>query len=483
MSTTPPPTSERLTAERPASRTAPRRGLRIAAGVVSGAVLLTSGVAWAGTSRYFSQVTQIAIPGLQASGHSDPMTILMVASDSRVGLSRADAATLHLGHDNYGAPRTDTMMLVHIGADANAVTVVSLPRDTLANIPSYTDAKGKTHAAHRAKLNAAYSEGGPTGMVATVESMTGVTINHYVEMNFNGFLSMVDALDGVEVCLAKPLKDKNSGLNLPAGRQTISGPQSLAYVRARYVDATSDLGRMKRQQKFVASIVKKASGASTVLNPAKLNAFLSAVAGSITTDSGLTKDDMLDLADRLKGTNPANVAFVTVPLAAPQKVAGVGDVLIWDKVKSAALFMAINKDQPIVAPSATTSAASTVTVAPSAVSVAVFNGTATQGLGSKAATDLAGLHFSVVGSAANAASPVGAATVVTYDPKFDQSAKTVAAAIPGAVLTAVTGMGRTIHVTVGTSYTGVTAVTVSSASPSPSATGAKPRTAADDLCA
>jgi LCP family protein required for cell wall assembly len=485
VSTTPPRTSPRLTAERPALRTTPRRGLRIAAGVVSGAVLLTSGVAWAGTSRYFSQVTQIAIPGLQASGHSDPMTILMVASDSRVGLSRADAATLHLGHDNYGAPRTDTMMLVHIGADANAVTVVSLPRDTLANIPSYTDAKGRTHAAHRAKLNAAYSEGGPTGMVATVESMTGVTINHYVEMNFNGFLSMVDALDGVEVCLAKPLKDKNSGLNLPAGRQTISGPQSLAYVRARYVDATSDLGRMKRQQKFVASIVKKASGASTVLNPAKLNAFLSAVAGSITTDSGLTKDDMLDLADRLKGTNPANVAFVTVPLAAPQKVAGVGDVLIWDRAKSAALFTAINKDQPIVAPapSAATSPGSTVTVAPSAVSVAVFNGTTTQGLGSKAATDLAGLHFSVVGAAANAASPVGEATVITYDPKFDQSAKTVAAAIPGAILTAVTGMGRTIHVTVGTSYAGVTAVTVSSARPSPSASGAKPRTAADDLCA
>jgi len=296
---------------------------------------------------------------------------------------------------------------------------------------------------------------------------------------------MVDALDGVEVCLAKPLKDKNSGLNLPAGRQTISGPQSLAYVRARYVDATSDLGRMKRQQKFVASIVKKASGASTVLNPAKLNAFLSAVAGSITTDSGLTKDDMLDLADRLKGTNPANVAFVTVPLAAPQKIAGVGDVLIWDKVKSAALFTAMNKDQPIVAPapSASTSAGSTVTVAPSAVSVAVFNGTTTKGLGSKAATDLAGLHFSVVGAAANAASPVGEATVITYDPKFDQSAKTVAAAIPGAVLTAVTGLGRTIHVTVGTSYAGVKAVTVSSARPSPSATGAKPRTAADDLCA
>jgi len=477
--TTPRPTPARS----PASGR-PRRSVRIAAGVVSGAVLLTSGVAWAGTSRYFSQVTQIAIPGLTENGHSDPMTILMVASDSRQGLSRTDAARLHLGHDNYGAPRTDTMMLVHISGDANAVTVVSLPRDSLANIPAYTDAKGTTHSAHRAKLNAAFSEGGPAGMVATVESMTGVTINHYVEMNFNGFLSMVDALDGVEVCLAKPLKDQNSGLDLPAGRQTISGPQSLAYVRARYVDATSDLGRMKRQQKFVASIVKKATGASTVLNPAKLNAFLTAVAGSITTDSGLTKDDMLGLADRLKGTNPANVAFVTVPLDAPKKVAGIGDVLIWDKVKSAAIFTAMNKDQPIIAtaPSASASSA-TVSVSPSAVSVAVFNGTSTKGLGSKAATDLAGMHFTVVGAAANAASPVGESTVITYDPKFDQSAKTVAAAIPGSTLTAVPGLGRTIHVTVGTSYTGVTPVTVSTATASPAPTGVKPRTAADDLCA
>lgn len=473
------------TTPRPATARGPRRGLRVAAGLVSGAVLLTSGIAWAGTSRYFGEVTQITIPGLTETGHSDPMTILMVASDSRDGLSRADAARLHLGHDNYGAPRTDTMMLVHISADANAVTVVSLPRDTLATIPAYTDAKGKSHAAHRAKLNAAFSEGGPAGMVATVESMTGVRINHYVEMNFNGFLSMVDALDGVEVCLAKPLKDKNSGLNLPAGRQSISGAQALAYVRARYVDATSDLGRMKRQQKFVASIVKKATGASTVLNPAKLNAFLSAVAGSITTDSGLTKDDMLALADRLKGTNPANVAFVTVPLAAPQKVAGIGDVLVWDKAKSSALFTAMNDDRPIVAPVPTTSssAGASVTVRPSSISVAVFNGTSVTGLGSKAANDLAGLHFAVVGAAANAPSPVGATTVVTYDPKFDQSARTVAAALPGSTLTAVPGLGRTIHVTVGTSYTGVTPVSVSTTSPSPTPTGAKPRTAADDVCA
>jgi LCP family protein required for cell wall assembly len=462
-----------------------RRGLRVAASVVSVGVLLTSGVAWAGVNRYGGEISHIAIDGLTPAGDtgaSDPMTILVVASDSRKGLTRKEADALHLGTADYGPPRTDTMMLVHISADADVVTVVSLPRDTLATIPAFTDDKGKTHRAHQAKLNAAFAEGGAALMVKTVQAMTGVKVNHYLEMNFNGFLQMVDAVDGVEVCLAKPLKDKKSGLDLPAGRQTISGPQSLAYVRARYIDPTADLGRMKRQQKFVASIVKKATSAGTILNPVKLNAFLSAVAGSITADSGLGTDQMLALADRLKGTNPGNVAFTTVPLDAPKKLPGLGDVLIWDPVASQQLFGAIRNDTPIVAPvKPSASAAPTVTVAPGAVSVKVLNGTATAGLGTKAANDLAGVGFAIVGRAGNAPQQVGADTVVSYDPRYDQSAKTVAAAIPGSTLLAVKGLGRTISVTVGTSYAGVQKVTVSTGKTT-GATSTQARTAADDVC-
>jgi LCP family protein required for cell wall assembly len=455
--------------------------------VVSGAVLLTSGVAWAGVTKYVGQVGHISIPGLtpaDGEGSSDPMTILVVASDSRAGLTRNQAAALHLGTADYGKPRTDTMMLVHISADSNAVTVVSLPRDTLATIPAFTDDRGRKHRAQQAKLNAAYAEGGAPLMVSTVEALTGVTINHYLELNFNGFLQMVDAVDGVEVCLAKPLKDAKSGLNLPAGRQTISGPQSLAYVRARYVDPTADLGRMKRQQKFVASIVKKATSAGTILNPIKLNGFLSAVAGSITTDSGLGKDQLLALADRIKGTSPGNVAFTTVPLAGPKRVQGLGSVLVWDQAGAQKLFSAIKHDTPIVAPAApTSSAAPTVTVAPGAVSVKVLNGTSTTGLGTKAANDLAAVGFAISGRASNAPSPVGAATVVSYDPRYDQSARTVAAAIPGSTLTPVTGLGRTITVSVGTSYSGAHKVTVSSGAKAASGTSVvKARTAADNLC-
>jgi LCP family protein required for cell wall assembly len=459
---------------------APRRALRVVAGVVSATVLLGSGVAWAGVNRYVGEVTRISIPGLTGNEdtHSAPETILVVASDSRQGITRSEAATLHLGTADYGAPRTDTMMLVHISADANAVTVVSLPRDSLATIPAY-----KGRAAHQAKLNAAYEQGGAPLMVKTVTQLTGVPIDHYVEINFNGFLKMVDAVGGVEVCLASAMKDQKSGLNLPAGRQTISGPQSLAYVRARYVDPSADLGRMKRQQKFVASIVKKATSVGTLLNPVKLNGFLSAVAGSITTDSGLGQDQLLALADRLKGTNPANVAFMTVPVAGDKRMAHLGDVLLWDQTRSAQLFSAIRKDTPIVSPAATSTTTPVVTVAPGQVTVKVLNGTTTAGLGHKAATDLAALGFGLAGAAGNSPSTVGAATVITYDPRYDQSARTVAAAIPGSTLKAQAGFGRTIQVAVGTSYTGARKVTVGKVSTAPTSTIVKARTAAQDTCA
>jgi LCP family protein required for cell wall assembly len=471
------------------SSTPPRRrtALRVAAGVASGAVLLASGISWAGVNQFASTVTRISVPGLTAvdedPGHSAPMTILMVASDSRAGLTRAQADALHLGTGDYGRPRTDTMMLVHIGADAGAVTVVSLPRDTLALIPAYVDAQGKRHNPHQAKLNAAFEVGGAPLMVQTVQNLTGVTINHYVEMNFNGFLQMVDAVDGVEVCLAKPMQDTKSGLNLPAGRQTVRGTQALAYVRARYVDPTADLGRMKRQQRFVASLVKKATSVDTLLNPVRLDSFLTAVAGSITTDTGLGRDQMLALADRLKGTNPGNVAFMTVPLAGDKRLPHLGDVLLWDKAKSTALFDAINHDRPVVPTvSASASPAPVVTVAPGRVQVKVLNGTSTAGLAGRASQDLAGVGFAIAAPAGNAPAQVGAATVISYDPRFDQSAQTVAAAIPGSTLTAVAGLGRTIQVTVGTSYAGAHKVTVSAAPAAASGSPVKARTAAEDVC-
>lgn len=453
-----------------------RRGARVVAAVASAAIVLTSGVGYAAVTRYSGK---IALVDAGTSGGSladgQPVTLLVVASDDRAGLTKDEKMSLHLGQADYGA-HTDTMMLVHLSGDGQHITAVSLPRDTLATIPAWTDEKGKSHSARKGKLNVAFSLGGAKLMVDTVEKMTGVSVDHYAELNFAGFLTMVDALDGVEVCLPKATKDKNSGLNLPAGRQTVSGAQALAYVRARYIDPSADIGRMARQQKFVGAMAKKALSAGTLTNPVRLDSFLSSVADSIKTDSGMGTEQMLDLVERFKGIDPGQIAMVTVPLDKTLRDPDLGSVLTWDKKKSTELFAAINADRPIVEPTP----AAAVTVAPGAVKVTVLNGTSTTGLGSKAADDLAGLGFGISGTPGNAATPIGETTTIRYDPRYSESLKTVAAALPGATAVAVPGFGRVFEVTVGTSYSGVTAVKVV-AKPSASSS-AKPQTAADDLC-
>ena len=346
---------------------------------------------------------------------------------------------------------------------------------TLATIPAWTDADGTRHTGRKAKLNAAYTYGGPKLMVATVESMTGVTIDHYAEINFDGFLTMVDALDGVEVCLSRATKDKKSGLDLPAGRQTVSGAQALAYVRARYIDPSADIGRMKRQQKFVGAMAKKALSADTLTNPVALDAFVSALASSLKTDNGMGTEQMLDLVERFKGINPASIAMLTVPLGEVYRDRQLGSVLTWDTKKSTTLFDAIRSDRPSVAPPA----AATVSVAPGAIRMRVLNGTGTAGLGARAAADLAAVGFAISGSPANSTALGSATTVVRYDDRYAESAKTVAAAIPGAQLVAVPGLGRTFEVTVGASWSGAQKVSVSAKS---GTAAAQPRTAADDIC-
>lgn len=453
----------------------PRRGARVAAAVAASAVLLTSGVGYAAVTRYSGKITLVdagTSGGSLAEGQ--PITMLVVASDNRDNLSRAERKELHLGTKDYGG-RTDTMMLVHLSGDGQHMTAVSLPRDTLASIPAWTDSDGTAHAARKAKLNAAYTYGGPKLMVKTVEAMTGVTVDHYAEINFDGFLTMVDALDGVEVCLSQATKDKKSGLDLPAGRQTVSGAQALAYVRARYIDPSADIGRMKRQQKFVGAMAKKALSADTLTNPVKLDAFVSAMASSIKTDSGMGTEQMLDLVQRFKGINPSSIAMLTVPLGEVFRDKQLGSVLTWDKKKSAALFEAMRADQPLVTPAS----APRVTVSPGAIRVKVLNGTTTAGLGAKAADELAAVGFAIAGSPANASSLTGATTVIRYDDRYTESVKTVAAAIPGAQLVAVEGLGRTFEITVGSSWAGAQKVTVSA---KPTSSSAQPRTAADDIC-
>ncbi len=444
-----------------------RRFARLFAAICAAAVLLGSGAAWATVRHYAGQVQRIDAfaDGRSAPRSGDPLTFLVVGSDSRDGLSDRQVRRLHTGWDVYGQ-RTDTMMLAHVSRDGS-VSVVSLPRDSLVSIPAYTDPDGTEHAESEQKLNSAYAYGGAPLLVAAVEQATGVTIDHYLEVNFAGFVRMVNALDGVEVCVPADIYDPPSGLQLAAGRSTLQGRDALAYVRAREFDPTADIGRMKRQQSFVASMVNKAASSAVLLDPARATAFVDAMLGSMRVDQTLDNSQVMELTKRLAQIDPSKVTFRTVPVAGEKPMGAIGNVVVWDAPGSQAIFTALANDTAIPdKPSAPK-----VEVAPSSIRVQLL-GSGDSALQAQDDFEVAG--YSLVGP------PVPGtltATTVEYDPGYDVSLKTLKAALPGADLVEVAGLGSTFRVTVGTDYSGVTAVSVAD----PTAPE-KPRTAADDLC-
>lgn len=199
----------------------------------------------------------------------DGTNYLIVGSDSRAGMTAEDKKKLHTG--SAEGKRTDSMMILHDGS--NGPTLISLPRDSNVEIPSFKGSdSGKLYPARgqHTKLNAAYAMDGPELLVRTVEFNTGLHIDHYVEIGFGGFAKIVDAIGGVELDIPKAFKDKKSGADFEAGKQTLNGEQSLAFVRTRYAFAGSDLDRTKNQQKFLAALASQTATASTILNPFKL---------------------------------------------------------------------------------------------------------------------------------------------------------------------------------------------------------------------
>ncbi len=473
-----------MTQPAPPRRHPRRRGLRLAAAVTSVAVLGTSTVGYAAFTHYTSEIKHVsAFAGLddsQRPAEGASMNILVVGSDNRSGLSRNQEAALHVGSGDYGPPRTDTIMVMHVSRDTGGATVVSLPRDSYVDIPAWTDNKGVRHDARQDKINSAFERGGAPLMVATVEKATGMRIDHYIEVNFAGFLTMVDALDGVPICLTKDVKDKDSGFDLPAGKHVVSGRDALAYVRMRHVD--SDFGRMARQQKFIASMLQKATSLGVLLNPMKLNSFIDAGVASVTTDDGLGRGEIVDLASRLRGVDQGAITFLTVPISNDDYRVKIGkynqSTVLWDAQGSKDLFAKLAADQPIIkAPSG-----ASVKVAPADVRVKVYNGAGVAGLGRRAAGDLAAAGFVVVGSPSNAGSGA-TTTVISYDPSKKAAATTLAAALKGAKLKAVDGLGSALKVVVGSSYGGVTSVKAAGAKPTTTVSSpTKVRTAAQDIC-
>jgi len=487
-STHTPLTSTGSTPPRPVWLQKPARTVTAA---VAAFVLLTTTAGYAAVNHYSNDMSHVdAFASLNSQlrpAASPGTTILLVGTDKRTGLSKADQKLLHLGTGNYGRPRTDSMLLLHISQDQDRVTVMSLPRDSYVDIPSYTDSRGIKHDQRKNKLNAAYQLGGAPLTVATVERATSLRIDHYVEVDFAGFLSMVDALGGVPVCLNKAAIDARSGLNLSAGETVVNGKQALAYVRALQLD--SEFGRIGRQQKFLASIVQKATDTGTLLNPIKLNQFLNAATNSVTTDSGFSHDDIVALGNRLRSINAGDIFFFTVPVANANYRVDIDKAknqltVLWGP-SAKEVFARMANDEPVQGSGTPTGEPVPVRVAPSKIRVKVENSTNRSGLAKQVADDLVKAGYQLIGKPTNSRSRTAVTTVVLYDPGFDQSLKTLMASLPYAKTKSIVGLGNTFILQAGPDYAGFSPVKVSTTALGPATkllSPTKPFTAADSVC-
>ncbi|MBL1101310.1 LCP family protein [Streptomyces coffeae] len=466
---------------RPRSGHRPRWGLRMAAGA-SGLVLAVSGIGHLLVRELESGIHRVDVfddLDNRPKGGGGGVNFLVVGTDGRDRITRREKTLYRLGGEPCHC--TDTIMLVHLSGDRRRASVVSLPRDSYAEIPAYTDPAGRRHPMHPRKLNAAYAEGGPGLTVRTVEHLTGVHVDHYLEVDFTSFMKTVDVVGGVKVCTARRLTDDHTGLDLPAGSHVLNGGQALQYVRSRHIDGSSDLGRIQRQQRFMASVIHQTTAGGVLFNPVKFNKVATTLLGSVRADHGFGAEDLVELGRAMHGFTPASSEFASVPVELPGiPVKGMGSTLRWDEEKADRLFTAIREDRPLTVRHTRKPSGVPVDVAPARIKVHVLNGTTESGLARRADRALHAAGFATTGSPADAAASGVKRTVITYDPVWSRSVRSLAAALPGATLRPVAKHGAVMQVTVGKDYRGVR--TVRTEEPRPAKNGIEAVTGDEVAC-
>ncbi|WP_411134860.1 LCP family protein [Streptomyces sp. C10] len=300
----------------PGPRRRPPHWRRLAAVGITGFVLAGAGTGWAVYAKLNSNIrtdsaTERELRKWESerppAGPPNAANVLLIGSDSRNG-----------GNGRYGhsrGQRSDTTMLLHLAADRRSATAVSIPRDLMVEVPHCKRPDGTETAPRAGQFNGAFAAGGPACTIRTVEKMTGIRIDHYLIIDFVGFTKMVDAVDGVEVCLPRPVHDPAAHLALPAGRQTLHGEEALGYVRARKsLGNGSDTQRMERQQRFLGALVKKVQSNGVLLNPTRLYPVLDAATSSLTTDTALASlKGLYELVRSARRIPTDRIQFMTVP--------------------------------------------------------------------------------------------------------------------------------------------------------------------------
>lgn len=264
----------------------------------------------------------------------EPMNVLVMGSDARQGEGNSIDG-------ESGGGVSDTTILLHVSADRQEAYGISLPRDALVTRPDCKTPDGSVPGGELQMFNTAFKLGGPQCTVQMVEALTGIYIDHYLVLDFNGFKDMVEAVDGVEVCIPEDVVDPEHDIYFDAGVQTLTGQQALNYVRERTVlSATGDIGRMKRQQAFIASMVNKVISAGTLSRPTRVYNFLDAATSSIVVDEGLDSvGRLVDLSLQFRETGLSDINFVTVPIAAykpdPNRLVWTGRAdRLWKRVRA-----------------------------------------------------------------------------------------------------------------------------------------------------
>ena len=253
------------------------------------------------------------------------------------------------------------------------------------------------------------------------------------------------------------------GCGCPRACRTSTGETGLAYVRARHLDARADLGRIDRQQRFLGSMAARVTSRDVLLDPRTLVRFLNAALDAVRADPGLTEKELVALGTELRHASGKDVRFRTVPIANPSyRVRGAGAVALWDDAAASTLFTAMREDTS-VRRADKQNGASTLTIPPDQISVQVYNGSTSVGRGTQASEELSGLGFAIAGPAQNWRTRSVARTILRYDSRYSESIRTLAAAVPGARLVAVPGLGHTLQVVTGSKYDGAHAVEVSAA--------------------
>ncbi|MGF7236050.1 MAG: LCP family protein [Frankia sp.] len=485
--------------------------LRAVLSGLSALVLLVSVGGWVSYSYFNGKIAHVALnlngnrPDSAAGGTQN---YLLVGTDSRAGTGT-----------QYGVvegERSDSTMLVHLDKNGTT-TMVSFPRDLLVTIPAYTSSKGTHYAETKAKFNSAIQNGGPGRLVSLVESLTDIRVDHYVSIDLAGFKAMTNAIGGVDVCVlpsthrevfvdngitkvSTNTNDPMSGFVGGPGTIHVNGDQGLAFVRQRHGLPNGDIDRIKRQQQFLGAVFRKATTGGVLANPLKLEGLVSSATSALTLDDNTNINDLKKLATRLRGVAAGSVHMETVPNHVPSTAEGAtdsagnippyGDVLVIDQTAFEQMLASLRGQS-----GSSSTATKAPTVAPSSVSVVVYNGSRRAGLASTTVAELTAKGF-VATSGGNASTTTYVTTRVRYGAGQQAQAQTLLNALPGARLesdpsisgvqlilgSSFAGVGVASATSGGTTSGGTTAAGATAVVPSATASTAPAVTAAPGAC-